>query len=98
MKAVDGALREQPRISIPATLLQDVLAIPLNEMRAEFDLKRYVKKGLAITLSGVGLIVLAMVLLPPGPFFWVRFSVLTAGLAFFCINALKQRRLAVPLE
>jgi len=98
MKAVDGALREQPRYQISQALMQDLLAIPLKEMRSEFALKRYVRKGLVITLSGVGVIVLGMALLPPGPFFWLRLSVLTSGLAYFCVNALKQKRLTVSLE
>jgi hypothetical protein len=98
MKAVDGALREQPRFEISKALMLDLLAIPLNEMREEFALKRYVQKALTMILSGVGLVVVGMFVLPPGVSFWIRFCVLTAGLAFFWINALKEKRLTVPLE
>ena len=98
MRGVDRAQREQPRIPIPASLLADLLSIPLREMRKEFSLGRYVRKAAALILPGVGLILLGMAFLPPGPFFWLRFTVLTAGFTLFSVHALRRRRLAAPPE
>jgi hypothetical protein len=98
MNAVDGALRRQPRYSLSESLKRDLLAIPLAEMFAECSLKAYVRKALLITLPGAGLLLLGTALLPQEGFFWLRLSVLSAGLTFFWIKVLKQKRLAVSLE
>jgi predicted anti-sigma-YlaC factor YlaD len=98
IKALDNALRAQPRFSLPELLLRDILAIPLNEMIAEYSLKRYVRKGIVMTLSGVGLLVLGMSVLPPELLFWLRLSILTVGLTYFWVKVLSQKRIAASLE
>ncbi len=98
MKAVDGALREQEYVPIAASLVEDLQKIPLKEMRGEFALRRYLWKGLAITVPGASVIFLGMLLLPPVTAFWLQLAVLTSGLSLFWINALKHRRLSVSLE
>ncbi len=98
MKGLDGALRAQEHFSIAASLVEDLQQIPLNEMRGELALQRYLWKGFAITVPGASLILLGMLQLPPVTSFWLQLAVLTSGLALFWIKALKHGRLSMSLE
>jgi hypothetical protein len=98
LAGVDRALRSQPRLPLPDALARDLTTIPLKSMRAEFSLARTLAKGIAMAVPAATVLALGMALLPPERFLWMRLSLLTAGLAYFWINVLKQKRLAVSLE
>jgi len=97
LAGVDRALRAQRRLPFPDALTRDLMAIPLKSMRAELSLARTLAKGTAMALLAAAVPALGMTLLPPERFFWMQWSLITAGLAYFWIKALKQKRLAVSL-
>lgn len=98
LAGVDRALRAQPRLPLPDAVMRDLAAIPLKSMRAEISPPRSLAKGIAMGLPAATVLALGMTLLPPEQFFWMKWSLITAGLAYFWIKVLKQKRLAVSLE
>ena len=98
LAGVDRALRAQPGLPFPDALVGDLTAIPLKSMRAEFSPARSLAKGIAMALPAATLLTLGVTVLPTERFFWIQWSLMTAGLAYFWIKVLKQKRLAVSLE
>lgn len=98
LRGVDHALRVQQRLPISEAFVRDLTAIPLKSLLAEFSRKRTLARGLAMTLPVAAVLMLGMSCLPPAQFFWMRLSLTTAGLTYFWVKVLRQRRLAVSLE